>query len=198
MVKTHPEKILCIKESILFGKEKWNGLKTDDLSYYKDLVEDNMEFICRDDLENDPTYKQVIAQVVLRYKGKYFLHRQVNRGEKRLNSLCPLPFGGHIELFDKSSNGDIIEVALERELHEEAEVNANIVDKTFLGLVYIEDDNPVNYVHVGFVYVFDLDGDDVHVREEGLETIGFVDVEYLQEHVEELTYWSRFIIPYLK
>ena len=190
------EKILCIKEETLFKYGKWNGLMTSTPQKYLNLLRENGEFRVRRELENDPSYKQIIAQVILRYKDKYFLHRQVKRNEERLNSLCPLPIGGHIEEIDSNSD-DILETALERELHEEVDLKSNIVKKSYLGLIYLEDDNPVNLVHVGFVYIFDLDGADVHVKEEGLEDIGFVSLDYLKTNSEKLTYWSRIIIYHL-
>lgn len=191
----HTEKILCIESEKLFKYGKWNGLKTEDLNKYKKLISTEGEFRVREELESDPAYKQVIAQVVLKYKDKYFLHKQVNRTEERLNSLCPLPLGGHIEEFDEGD--DIVETALLRELDEEAEVNANILKKDFLGLVYIEDENEVNRVHVGMVYVFELDSDDVHIKEDGLEDVGFVSLDYLKTNKEKLTFWSRIIIYHL-
>jgi predicted NUDIX family phosphoesterase len=190
------EKILCIKEETLFKYGKWNGLMTSTPQKYLNLLRENGEFRVRKELENDPSYKQIIAQVILRYKDKYFLHRQVKRNEERLNSLCPLPIGGHIEEIDSNSD-DILETALERELHEEVDLKSNIISKNYLGLIYLEDDNPVNLVHVGFVYIFDLDGVDVHVKEEGLEDIGFVSLDYLKTNSEKLTYWSRIIIYHL-
>ncbi len=190
------EKILCIKEETLFKYGKWNGLMTSTPQKYLNLLRENGEFRARQELENDPEYKQIIAQVILRYKDKYFLHRQVKRNEERLNSLCPLPIGGHIEEIDSNSD-DILETALERELHEEVDLKSNIISKNYLGLIYLEDDNPVNLVHVGFVYIFDLDGVDVHVKEEGLEDIGFVSLDYLKTNSEKLTYWSRIIIYHL-
>ena len=84
------EKIFCIKEETLFKYGKWNGLMTSTPQKYLNLLRENGEFRVRKELENDPSYKQIIAQVILRYKDKYFLHRQVKRNEDRLNSLCPL------------------------------------------------------------------------------------------------------------
>lgn len=191
------EKILCIKKDTLFKKEKWNGLMTSDKEEYLNILREGSEFRVRDELEKDPEYKQVIAQVILRYKDKYYLHRQVNRNEERLNSLCPLPLGGHIEEVDVKEGKDIFEVALDRELHEEVDIKSNITNRQYLGLVYLEDENPVNHVHVGLVYIYDLDGTDVHVKEEGLEDIGFVSLDYLQTNTEKLTYWSRIIIFHL-
>lgn len=193
----HPEKILCIKTDKLFEKGKWQGVKTTELSYYKDLILNNQEFKSRNRLETDPSYKQVIAQVLLRHDNKYFLHKQEARAESRLNGLKPLPLGGHIEEFDKDSSQDLIEKGLIRELHEEVELNAKITDKNFLGLIYLEDENPVNSVHIGLVYIFDIDGEDVHIKEQGLKNIGFVTLDYLKNHKKELTYWSRLIINYL-
>ena len=196
-MSSHSEKILCISSEKLFHLGKWNGLQTENLDKYLKLLNEQSEFRVRDELEDDDSYKQVIAQVILRYKDKYFLHRQVNRSEERLNSLCPLALGGHTEEFDMKEGEDILDVALERELHEEVELKSKILKKKLLGLMYIEDENPVNRVHVGLFYVYDLDGIDVHIREEGLEDIGFVSLDYLKTNKETLTFWSRVIIYHL-
>jgi predicted NUDIX family phosphoesterase len=193
------QKVLCISSQTLFKQGKWNGLKTTNLDYYYKLLLENSEFRVRGDLEEDPNFKQIIPQIILRYQGKYFLHRQVAGTEKRLNNLCPLLLGGHVEEFDRDDleGKDLIQTATFRELDEEAEVNANITNSTFYGLIYLEDENPVNHVHVGLVYIFDLDSDKVKIREKELENIGFVDLEYLNENRETLTYWSRIIVDLL-
>jgi predicted NUDIX family phosphoesterase len=93
----------------------------------------------------------------------------------------------------------MIEIALDIEIHEEANINANIVGRKFLGLIYIEDGNSVNAVHVGLAYLYDLDSENVTIKEKDiLEDLGFVSIDYLKEHFEELTYWSQLIIPYLQ
>jgi predicted NUDIX family phosphoesterase len=196
------QKVLCIKSELIFpdAASKWNGLKTENLDAYYNLLLTSSEFRVRAELEEDPNYKQIIPQVILRYtsdKPRYFLHRQVKANESRLNSLCPLPLGGHVEEFDLGQSADLLQTALEREVSEEAEIKSNIISKKFLGLIYIEDENPVNHVHVGLVYFFDLDGDEVKINEEGLETIGFVDKDYLVENRNDLTYWSRVIVDSL-
>lgn len=191
------EKILCIKSDILFKDGKWSGFLSKDKEKYLTLLRENSEFRVRRELERDPSYKQIIAQVILRYKDKYYLHKQVKKNEERLNSLCPLPLGGHIEEIDLVEGEDIFEHALDRELNEEADVGSKIVKREYLGLVYIEDDNVVNHVHLGLVYIYDLDGMDIHVKEEGLEDIGFVSLDYLKTNIERLTYWSRIIIFHL-
>jgi len=193
----HTEKILCISTDNLFRLGKWSGLKTEGLEKCIKLLNEESEFRVRRDLESDSSYKQVIAQVILRYKDKYFLHRQVEKSEERLNSLCPLALGGHTEEFDLVDGKDILDVALDRELHEEVDLQSKILKKELLGLIYIEDENPVNAVHVGLFYVYDLDGTDVHTKEEGLEDIGFVSLDYLKSNKETLTFWSRVVIYHL-
>jgi predicted NUDIX family phosphoesterase len=188
------QKILCIESKKLFEKGKWNGLISKNLQYYYKLLKDNSEFKVRDELENNPDYKQIIPQAILRNKDRYFLHCQRDANEKRLNSLCPLPLGGHVEEFDVKKGKDTLEIALDREIEEEANIDANIVSKKFLGIIYVDDENPVNAVHVGIFYVFDIDSRDVEMREEGLETIGWVDGKYLREHIDKLTFWSRVFV----
>ncbi|MCC7304477.1 hypothetical protein IT418_03650 [bacterium] len=190
---------LLYKESCFFRDTNWRGFYSEDKELYYNRLLNESEFRLRAILEEDKTYLQVIPQVILRHEGKYFLHRQVKRNEARLNSLCPLFLGGHVaevEL-DKNSSEDYIQQALNREIAEEVTMNAKIINKTFLGLIYL-DDNEVNSVHIGVAYIFDVDGEDVKVREEGLETIGWVDKKYLQEHIEELTYWSRIVVDSLE
>lgn len=108
------QKILCIKSEKLFKFGKWNGLKTDDLEELYDLLLKESEFRPRGELEEDPSYKQIIPQVVLKFKDRYFLHRHVDGNESRLNSLHPLPLGGHVEEFDTNENNDLIQTALLR------------------------------------------------------------------------------------
>lgn len=197
-MSSYDKEILCIKKDVFFRDGKWTGFQQKDKeALYKRLLDDS-EFRLRATLEDDKAYLQVIPQVILRYNNTYFLHKQVDRNEKRLNSLCPLLLGGHvseIEL-DKASKEDYIQQALNREVAEEVTMNASITKRSFIGFIYL-DDNDVNSVHVGVIHIFDVDGNDVKVREEGLETIGWVDVPYLKAHLEELTYWSRIAVDYL-
>ena len=193
------QKIMCIKSNILFKKGKWNAMQLKNLDYYYKLLCEKSQFRKRQDLEDDTSYKQIIPQVILEHDNTYFLHRQVSANEKRLNSFCPLPLGGHVEQFDQNKKNDIIQTALLRELHEEVNLKSKIIDKKFIGLVYLEDENPVNHVHVGLLYIFKLDGTDVEMNEDSLEKIGWVTPDYLIKNITDLTYWSRiFVNKYLK
>ncbi|MCA9390369.1 NUDIX domain-containing protein, partial [candidate division WWE3 bacterium] len=188
-------KILCIPAKILFQKGKWDGLKRDDLDHYYQLLLSHSEFRIREELEHDPQFKQIIPQVVFKHQDSYFLHRQVAANETRLNSLCPLPIGGHVEEFDQKIVGqDIIQAALDREVDEEVFLETEVTKRTFLGIIYLEDENPVNHVHVGIAYIFEVKNPNIRIKEEGLEDVGWVSANYLNENIDSLTYWSKVIL----
>lgn len=188
----YSQKIMCIPSDVLFEKGKWQGLKTENKEFYIDLINSKYEFRVRGELEEDPTFKQVIVQAVIKYGGKYLLHKQNSGGDKRIEGMHILPLGGHVEEFDKGEN--MILTAMHREMEEEAEINANIINEEFKGLVYLENENPINAVHVGLVYFIEVDSDDARASEEGLENIGFVDKNFLNEIKSKTTYWSQIII----
>lgn len=198
MAGSFDKEILCIRKDVFFKSGFWTGFQQHDLDGIYQRLLNESEFCLRAELEDDKSYLQVIPQVILKYKDTYYLHKQVDRNEKRLNSLCPLPLGGHVSEFelDKSSSEDSIQQALTRELHEEVTTDFDIQEKTFLGVVYL-DDNDVNSVHVGVVYVFDVSNNSAQVKEEGLESVGWVTVDYLRKNRDKLTYWSRLVIDYL-
>lgn len=191
------QNILCIASDKLFKYGKWQGLQTKHLETYYQLLLQESEFRIRGELEKDPNYKQIIPQIVLRHQHKYFLHQIKNGTESRLQDMMPLPLGGHVEEFDQNQEKDILQTALERELYEEVTIDSQIISKEFLGLIYLENGNSVNHVHVALAYLYELDGTDVHIAEDGLEEIGFVDLQYLQANTNNLNYWSRVIVDRL-
>jgi len=210
------EKIRCIKSDKLRevnGKRNW--LQSQNLDNYLDFLRKYWEFRVRWELEQDPNYKQIIPQIIFQYIPKqtktwnsdqkiensqnlYFLYKQKNTiSESRLASLCPLFVWWHVEIFD-NDGWDIIQNAIDREVDEEVFLDSKILDRNFKGIIYIEDENPVNHVHIGLAYIYTIDGQDLKIKEtDKLEDIWFVDKKYLFDHIDSLTYWSRLIIDYL-
>lgn len=185
-------KIMCIKREIFFKDGKWQGINTENLQAKRKLLIENYEFKERGPLETDLNYLQIIPQIIFKYQDKYFIHFQERITEKRLEQMYPLFVGGHVEEFDLQENMDVIEVAIEREVDEEVFLEAQIINKTFAGLIYIEDDkNPVNHFHVGLIYVYEIDSPNVRVKEDGLVNGEFVDIEFLTQNINQLTFWSR-------
>lgn len=188
-------KVLAIKREKLFSNGTWEGFKTDeDLNEVINLIESEGEYIRRGDLEEDESYKQIIAQIVLVVGNKLFLHRIPSSGsESRLQDMWPIFLGGHVDYGDES-----ISKAMEREFREEIDYQGKIIKKEFAGLVNLED-NPVNRVHTGLVWVFKGDSENFKDnQDDGIAEGKFVTWGEADKMRENMTYWSKEAFPMLK
>jgi predicted NUDIX family phosphoesterase len=196
MDNPYSKKVLCVEKEAFFANGKWTGFNTSALEQSIRVIEETFEFRVRLEIETDLRYLQVIPQIILRHNGLFYLHKQTNGGEKRLDSYCPIPFGGHIEEFDYDGDRKtVIAKGLQRELEEEVDIRADIIKKIPVGIIYL-DDAPVNAVHIGLFYIYELSGNDVALKEEGFEPVGWQSISWLHEHKVELTYWSRAFVEY--
>ncbi len=107
----------------------------------------------RHQMEEDPTYRQVIPYAVVTYRGRVFLTRRIRGGgEKRLAGLFSIGLGGHINLWDQCR--DPVTWALYRELWEEAGIKARSLRR--MGLI-LTSTTPVERVHVGVLFLVEAD-----------------------------------------
>jgi len=197
------EQVLVIKSDIIFnppaGGGKWQGLKTDNLDYYIDLIKKNCEFKRRGDMENDPSFKQIIPYIIFNYKDKYFLYRYLKKaGEQRLKNDYIIGVGGHINQIDLNSGGDILEAGMDREWSEEIDYKGKL-DKKLIGILN-DSRRPVESVHLGLVYLFRGDNPDILVRETDKLKGELVNIEELRKKVEGIEEgWAPLIYDeYLK
>lgn len=159
------EQILVIKSDIIFAKERWQGLKTDNLDYYIDLIKKNCEFGRRGDMENDISYQQVIPYILFRYKNKFFLYRYLKKaGEQRLLNDYIIGVGGHINKDDVKPGEDVLEAGRDREWDEEVEYKDKFLSKKLVGILN-DEGRPVERVHLGLVYVFEGSTPNISVKE---------------------------------
>ena len=166
------------------------------------MIAENSLFLPRDDVEEDPSYKQIIPYAVVSYvppagSERWFLmKRKKGGGEKRLHDLYSLGVGGHINPVDDHIDDGIVERALLRELEEELSVpQERKVDP--IGLLN-DDSNTVGSVHFGMVFKISIKKEAVSVREvEQLEG-SFVAIDDLGEKINEMETWSRLICEGLK
>jgi len=167
------EQILVVRSDILFEKGKWHGLKTDNLDYYLDLIKKNAEFKRRGDMENDPSYQQIIPYMLFSYKdpvrhgaSNFFAYKYIkNAGETRLiNNDYQLGVGGHINKEDVNGDEDILETGMMREWEEEVHFKGHLLEKKFVGIIN-DESRPVEQVHIGLVYHFVGDSPDISVEE---------------------------------
>lgn len=160
------EQVLVIKSETLFAEGKWQGLKTENLDHYIDLIKKNCEFKRRGDMENDPSFQQIIPYMLFSFKDKFFAYKYTaGAGEKRLiNNNYQLGIGGHINKEDVAGDGDILEVGMNREWNEEVDFKGNYITKKLVGIVK-DETTSVEQVHVGLVYHFVGDSDNIQIKE---------------------------------
>ena len=160
------EQILVVPSEIIFQKEKWQGLKTDNLDYYIDLIKKNCEFKRRGDMENDPSFQQIIPYILFSCEYKFFAYKYLtNAGEQRLvNNDYQLGVGGHINKEDINGEKDILEKGMMREWNEEVDFKGNILKKKLIGILN-DESRPVEAVHLGLVYHFVGDSPDIQIKE---------------------------------
>ena len=152
----------------------------------------NTIFSVRGMLEINEEYKQLIPYVVLNYKDKYATVKRLSKQtEKRLHNKYSLGIGGHIEIYDflDSEDGDFIDYALRRELTEETTIDETQLEhRSFIGLIN-DDSTPVGRVHIGLLYVIQVDSDEIYTAEDSMSEIEWLTKEELQE--KDLEVWSK-------
>ena len=113
----------------------------------------------RAEVEDDPSWKQVIPYLLLRDGERIFLMKRTKAGaDARLHDRYSIGVGGHVNPED----GDVMG-GLRREWAEELDADFT-PDFEPLGLLN-DDSNPVGAVHLGLVFVADAQGRPVSVRE---------------------------------
>ncbi len=146
-------------------------------------------------VEDDPTWKQIITYVIFRSGDLAFAYTRGKAGtEARLHRLRSLGVGGHVDEADADGRGTLeaYEVAVARELAEEVVV-ASPGRIRRVGLIN-DDSTAVGRVHLGVVHLFDLDRPDVRAREDGLAEAGFVPIASLSGLRDRFETWSQICI----
>lgn len=212
------EQIVVVSRAVLFGiKDEFafqglfkgesnlteaEGLPMTDLDMYLTRAVDNVQIKRRGDMEEDPTYKQIIPYVVL-YTGdgpdrKIFSYvRLTGGGETRLHNKVSFGVGGHMnELSD--ALGFVAEAR--REIDEELTVSTETADQftyNFLGLIN-DDSDEVGKVHLGVLIGVEVPASvyqSITVRETDQLEGSWVPVDRLKSIEERLENWTRLSLP---
>ena len=112
------ESILVVKTGLLAGIISGkNGLIRGRDAEILDIVNEHHEFRPRPEMEEDPSYRQIIPYVVLTLGEEVFLLRRLKKGgEKRLHGLLSIGVGGHINPVDEAGRGEALMRGLRREV----------------------------------------------------------------------------------
>ena len=171
----------------------WQGLKTEDLDKYLNLIKENKLFKTRGLMELDENYKQIIPYLVFEYNNKLFLmQRSAGASEKRLESKFSLGIGGHIRAEDIGSQ-DISDWA-KREFNEEISYSGNLKIK-LLGLIN-DDSNSVGKVHMGVVFLLTGDSANIKIKSE-LQSGELIDKLTCETFSNKMESWSKLVFKYL-
>lgn len=144
-----------------YGDEQVLVIPDNKIHYYGDgpvYADNDIEFCAKEDgigkyrweVENDPTYRQLIVYAILEDDAHniYTTHRLA--GDARLTGKYSIGTGGHIAPEESFTE------ALFRELGEEVGLTAdNITALNKVGFIY-DDSSDVNRVHLGIIYIVNV------------------------------------------
>jgi predicted NUDIX family phosphoesterase len=193
------ERVLVVPAAEFDRLGRFQGFSVDADRYLNALlVPDLARFRPRSEVEDDPSFKQIIPYVIFRSGGLVFTYtRGKTGGESRLRKLRSLGVGGHVAEADAEGRGTIeaYEMALLRELDEEVEIRSPGTIRK-LGLIN-DDANPVGLVHLGVVHLYELDRPEVTPLEDALADPEFVPTTDLPGLRDRFETWSQFCIDAL-
>lgn len=198
---TTEEQILVIPESVFESLGAFEGFQPDVDRYLAALLEsEQLSFQPRSQMEEDPSFKQLIPYVVLEWtdsEGGVHLFRYTRgsgQGEKRLHAKRSLGIGGHISSEDAGSE-DWYRTGMMRELNEELVINSEY-EESLVGLIY-DPSNPVGQVHLGVVHQLKMHSADVRNNESELEDSGFLPLSEIRADRDSLETWSQLCLDHL-
>jgi predicted NUDIX family phosphoesterase len=159
------------------------------------LVPELMQYRPRSEVEDDPSFKQIIPYVVLRSGDAVFCYKRgTTQGEARLHRLRSLGVGGHVAESDADGHRgySAYETAMKRELDEEVAIDSP-GRMRLVGLIN-DDSTPVGSVHLGVVHLLELERPSVRPREAGIAEPEFVPLADLDPIAGEFETWSQICI----
>lgn len=199
MSQPNSTRVLVVPAAELDRLGRFQGFWPEADRYLVALLAPGMgEFRPRSEVEDDPSFKQIIPYVVFRCGDRVFHYtRGKSQGEARLHRLLSIGVGGHVDEADADGRAspEAYEVALRRELDEEVAVGSPGTLRRF-GLIN-DDSSPVGQVHLGVVHVYELERPEVVPREDGLADPGFRLMAELGALPERLESWSRIALEAL-
>ena len=189
------EQVLCVKREDIFPDGAWHGFVSTDLERYQKLIRERHSFRPRAEVEDDPSYQQIIPYIVFRHDGHYFLtHRLRASSEKRLRKQFSLGIGGHINPGDLMG-GDPIMGGLKREWQEEVVYDGRF-EARLIGFLN-EDSSPVSKVHLGAVFLLDGDSPDIAIRETNKLAGELLTLDEMRIYYLGMESWSQIVYDQL-
>ena len=156
----------------------------------------------RGELEEDPSFKQIIPYGIISNMDSFFLFKRTSgQTEKRLHNKFSLGVGGHMNKGKAVETGqEYLINQMQRELLEEVRLSSSckVEDIEFVG--FINDDTiPVGMVHIGLLYNIHISNKDIVINEPDKMSADWIDKADLEQFYEGMETWSRIIFDsYIK
>jgi len=153
----------------------------------------------RNELEEDPSFKQIIPYAIISNKESYYLFKRTSgQREKRLHNKYSLGVGGHMNPGNSTDSKEQYLIGeLKRELFEEVKLlNGCIIeDIEFIG--FINDDTiSVGRAHIGLLYNIHVSNKDVYINETDKMTAEWIEKPGLAEFYEGMETWTKITFNY--
>ena len=185
------ELVLGLPRGAVPGSLDFSGVRGVSFERYLDAIRDHATFRPRDEVETDPSWKQVIPYLALRDGDRIFLMRRTKAGaDERLHDRYSIGIGGHINPEDADVAG-----GLRREWQEEIEADF-LPEFRPLGVLN-DDSNAVGAVHLGLVFEADAGGRPVAIREKHKLEGSFATFAEVSVVAEKLETWSSLLFEFL-
>jgi predicted NUDIX family phosphoesterase len=199
MSEISSERVLVVPTELFHRLGHFQGFPSEAERYVSVLFDPaHTSYRPRHEVENDPSYKQLIPYVLFYYDDGTGCERvfQYTRGtkqdESRLRGKRSVGIGGHISLNDSSLNSSGYFEGRARELAEEVSIETPYREEC-LGLIN-DDETNVGRVHLGIVHLFDVERPAVVARESEIVDGSFRPVEEVLPHLDEFEMWSQFCL----
>jgi predicted NUDIX family phosphoesterase len=180
----------------------FQGFSADINRYLPALLEgDDLGYRLRGEMEQDPSFKQLIPYVLFRYTDSegvphlFQYTRGGGQGEKRLHAKRSVGVGGHISAEDHAEGAnhhDVYREGMLRELAEEVLIESPYRQEC-VGLIN-DDQTPVGQVHLGVVHLCDVARPAVRPREDDILGAGFRPVNEILADLEHFESWSQIAV----
>ena len=158
----------------------------------------NTSYRPRGEVEVDPSFKQLIPYVIFRHmdaEGRetvFQYTRGTGQGEGRLHRKHSVGIGGHISADDVDADGSPYDEGMRRELEEEVRIDTPYSARC-VGLIN-DDQTEVGSVHLGVVYIFDVERPAVRPNETEIIESGFRPIDEILADTSGFETWSQICV----
>ncbi len=200
MSQVHTECVLVVPTELFHSLGHFQGFSTDVERYLDELLNpSHTSYRPRHEVEQDPSFKQLIPYVIFRYRDEqggvhlFQYTRGKGQGEGRLHSKRSVGIGGHIS---PRTSAATRHPRPRRPIRKACAANwprkwpsTLPIPEHCVGLIN-DDETEVGRVHLGVVHIFDVDSPDVRPLEADIFDAGFRPLEEILADTSGFETWS--------